>query len=46
VKYALDKGCEYIFSDTQPGNNSQRNLERNGFKLAYARIIFRKRESL
>ncbi len=42
VNHALEKRCKYIFSDTQPGNNSQRNLERNGFKLAYTRIIFRK----
>lgn len=27
---------------TQPGNNSQRNLERCGFKLAYVRGVFRK----
>lgn len=42
VQLALNEGCKYIFSDTQPGNNSQKNLERNGFKLAYSRIIFRK----
>lgn len=42
VHLALDEGCKYIFSDTQPGNNSQRNLERNGLKLAYIRVIFRK----
>lgn len=42
TQLALDEGCSYIFSDTQPGNNSQRNLERNGYKLAYMRMIYRK----
>ena len=42
LKDALESGAKVIFSDTQPGNNSQRNLERCGFKLAYVRVIFRK----
>jgi len=42
VNMARDLNCQYIFSDIQPGNNSQRNLEKNGFKLAYVRNIVRK----
>jgi GNAT superfamily N-acetyltransferase len=39
---ALKLGCNIITSDTQPGNNSQRNLERSGFRLIYVRNILRK----
>lgn len=42
IDTALAAGCEIITSDSVPGNNSQRNLERLGFKLAYVRATYRK----
>lgn len=45
VNFAKESGSEIISSDTNPGNNSQRNLERLGFKLAYVRGIYRKSPS-
>lgn len=42
MNLAFNLGCDLIISDTQPGNRSQRNLERCGFKLAYVRGIYRR----
>lgn len=42
LELAIKSGCKLITSDTTPGNNSQRNLERLGFKLVYVRSIMRK----
>lgn len=42
VDTALSAGCQFITSDTLPGNGSQRNLERMGFKVAYVRTILKK----
>ena len=36
---AQSTGCELVVVMTVPGNNSQRNLERRGFRIAYTKII-------
>lgn len=38
LRYARDRGCDIAMVCTQPGSASQRNAERNGFKIAYTRI--------
>jgi GNAT superfamily N-acetyltransferase len=38
VNCAIDLGCDLAFSLTQPGSVSQRNLERQGFTVAYTRF--------
>jgi GNAT superfamily N-acetyltransferase len=38
LQYALDQGCDLAMVCTQPGSASQRNAERNGFRIAYTRI--------
>ncbi len=38
LEYAIDEGCDVAMVCTQPGSASQRNAERNGFRIAYTRI--------
>jgi GNAT superfamily N-acetyltransferase len=38
LRYAKDEGCDVAMICTQPGSASQRNAERNGFRIAYTRI--------
>lgn len=42
IKMALESKCTHIISDTQPGNQSQSNLEKSGFRIIYTRNILRK----
>jgi GNAT superfamily N-acetyltransferase len=37
VRYAADHGCDIGMMVVVPGNDSQRNAERNGFRLTYTR---------
>jgi GNAT superfamily N-acetyltransferase len=37
LAWARDKGCDLAVSLTQPGSISHRNIERNGFRVAYTR---------
>lgn len=37
MRYAVDHGCDLAMVATEPGSASQRNAERNGFRLAYTR---------
>jgi GNAT superfamily N-acetyltransferase len=37
LAWALEKGCDLAVSITQPGSISHRNIERNGFRVAYTR---------
>jgi hypothetical protein len=37
LQYAVDEGCDVAMVCTQPGSASQRNAERNGFRIAYTR---------
>ena len=38
LRYAVDEGCDVAMICTLPGSASQRNAERNGFRIAYTRI--------
>ncbi len=38
LQYAVDEGCDVAMVCTLPGSASQRNAERNGFRIAYTRI--------
>ncbi len=37
LAWAREKGCDLAVSITQPGSMSHRNIERNGFRVAYTR---------
>jgi len=37
LRYAVGRGCDIAMMCAQPGSSSQRNAERNGFRIAYTR---------
>jgi GNAT superfamily N-acetyltransferase len=37
MNYAAQHGCDVALMVAQPGSNSQRNAERQGFRIAYTR---------
>lgn len=37
MRYASDYGCDLAMIVAQPGSDSQRNAERNGFRVAFTR---------
>ena len=41
LRYAADRGCDLAMMGAAPGSGSQRNAERNGFRIAYTRIKWR-----
>lgn len=41
LRYAAAQGCDIAMMCAQPGGTSQRNAERNGFRIAYTRIKWR-----
>jgi len=43
MRQAIDTRCEIIYTITEPGSTSQRNLERQDFRTAYTRAILIKR---
>ena len=38
LRFAAQQGCDLAMMCAQPGSSSQRNAERNGFRIAYTRI--------
>jgi GNAT superfamily N-acetyltransferase len=38
MRYAHEHGCDLAMMVAQPGSNSQRNAERQGFQIAYTRV--------
>jgi hypothetical protein len=41
MSYAFEHGCDLAMMVAQPGSGSQRNAERNGFRIAYTRTKWR-----
>jgi len=41
LRLAADRGCDIAMMGALPGSGSQRNAERNGFRVAYTRIKFK-----
>jgi GNAT superfamily N-acetyltransferase len=41
MQYAFEHGCDLLMMVAEPGSNSQRNAERNGFRVAYTRPKWR-----
>lgn len=41
LRYAADRGCDLAMMGAAPGSGSQRNAERNGFRIAYTRVKWR-----
>ena len=38
LNYAIERGCDLAMMAAEPGGESQRNAERNGFRIAYTRV--------
>jgi GNAT superfamily N-acetyltransferase len=43
LRHAAEQGCDLAMMGALPGSASQRNAERNGFRIAYTRIKWRPR---
>lgn len=41
MRYAVEQGCDLAMIVVEPGSASQRNAERNGFRIAYTRTKWR-----
>jgi GNAT superfamily N-acetyltransferase len=41
MQYAFDHGCDLAMMAAEPGSNSQRNAEKQGFQIAYTRTKWR-----
>jgi len=41
MRYAFDQGCDIAMMVAEAGSNSQRNAERQGFRIAYTRTKWR-----
>jgi hypothetical protein len=41
MRYAFDQGCDLAMMVAEAGGNSQRNAERQGFRIAYTRTKWR-----
>ncbi|HLL72733.1 MAG TPA: GNAT family N-acetyltransferase [Pyrinomonadaceae bacterium] len=41
LRFAAGQGCDIAMMCAQPGSTSQRNAERNGFRIAYTRVKWR-----
>jgi len=41
MQYAFEHSCDLLMMVAEPGSNSQRNAERNGFRVAYTRTKWR-----
>ena len=46
LRYAAGQGCTIAMMCALPGSGSQRNAEREGFRVAYTRIKFRLRDDV
>lgn len=42
MRDAAERGCDVAMMVAQPGGGSQRNAERNGFRIAYTRLKWRR----
>ena len=42
IQYAREQGCDLAMMVTEPGSNSQRNAQRQGFHIAYSRTKWQK----
>lgn len=42
LKFASDKGCDIAIMCASPGSQSQKNAEKNGFRIAYTRTKWQK----
>jgi GNAT superfamily N-acetyltransferase len=43
LQFAAGRGCDLALIGAAPGSGSQRNAERNGFRIAYTRIKWQKK---
>ncbi len=43
MRFACEQGCDLAMMVAQPGSNSQRNAQRQGFSIAYTRLKWQKR---
>ena len=46
LRFAAEQGCDLALVGAAPGSGSQRNAERNGFRIAYTRVKWQRPRSL
>lgn len=46
LRLAAQRGCDIVMMCAEPGSASQRNAERNGFRIAYTRVKWRWAQTL
>lgn len=44
LRYAAEAGCDLAMMGAEPGSGSQRNAERQGFRIGYTRVKWKKGE--
>jgi hypothetical protein len=42
MRFACEQGCDLAMMVAEPGSNSQRNAQRQGFVIAYTRLKWQK----
>jgi len=42
LRYAFSRNCDIAMMVAEPGSDSQRNAEREGFRIAYTRTKWRR----
>jgi hypothetical protein len=42
LRYAAAHGCDIAMMGASPGSDSQRNAEREGFRIAYTRLKWKR----
>ena len=45
IRFACEQGCDLAMMVAEPGSNSQRNAQRQGFLIAYTRLKWQKRDT-
>jgi GNAT superfamily N-acetyltransferase len=45
LRYAYEAGCDLAMMCAEPGSSSQRNAERQGFRIAYTRMKWQLEEA-
>ena len=45
IRFASEQGCDLAMMVAEPGSNSQRNAQRQGFLIAYKRLKWQKRDT-
>ena len=45
LRIAAERGCDLVMMGASPGSTSQKNAERQAFRIAYTRIKWQRRQA-